>query len=100
MYMDTKTIIESAEFQALLKARRRLAIPIVSIIIIAYFGFIFLVAFKPSVLGYTFGESHVSIGIYAGLALLLLSFVLTAAYLRLSDGPIADLQKKIQDKFK
>lgn len=97
---DVKIIMESAEFKALLKARRQLALPVVALIISAYFGFILLVAFKPAVLGHIVGNGQVSIGIYAGLGLLLLSFFLTAFYLRRSDGKIATLQKDIQDKFK
>lgn len=98
--IDAEKVIDSPEFKALLKARYRLALPIAATIITAYFGFILMVAFKPSALGITIGGGHVSIGIYAGLALLLLSFALTAIYIRLSDGDIATLQKKIQDKYK
>lgn len=98
--IDTETIIHSSEFKSLLKARRRLAAPIAAAIITTYFGFVLLVAFKPSILGQTLGEGHISIGIYAGLSLLLLSFVLTVIYIRLSDGAIALLQKQIQDKYK
>ncbi len=93
------TIIQSPEFRALLAARRKLAVPISAIIIACYFGFILLVAFRPSALGYTPGGGHVSIGIYAGLGLLLLSFVLTAVYVRLSDRMVAPLQKDIQNKY-
>ena len=96
----TETIIHSPEFKSLLKARLHLATPIAITIIAAYFGFVLLIAFNPSVLGQTLGNSHISIGIYAGLGLLLLSFLLTAIYIKRSDGDIATLQKEIQDKYK
>lgn len=97
---ETQTLIHSYEFKSLIKARLRLAVPIMTTIVTSYFGFILLVAFKPSVLGHTIGNSHISIGIYIGLGLLLLSFILTAIYIRLSDGAIATAQKAIHDKYK
>lgn len=94
---DVSRIKNSPEFQSLLSERRKLSIPISLTIIVSYFGFVLLVAFDPALLGKTFGDSHVSIGIYAGLLLLLLSFALTVIYVRVSDGKIAELQKKIQN---
>lgn len=99
MSVDPHTVIHSPEFKALLKARRQLAVPISAVIIACYFGFILLVAFKPSVLGITLGGGYVSIGIYAGLGLLLLSFILTAVYVRLSERTVARLQNDIQNKY-
>lgn len=92
-------ITNSAEFKDLLKARKKLSCYVVSIIIPAYFGFILLIAFSPDTLGTTFGNSPVSIGIYAGLALLILSFLLTAVYLKVSNGKITQLQNELRQKF-
>ena len=96
---DVSKIKNSPEFKSLLLERRRLALPISAIIILSYFGFVLMVAFDPAALGKTFGDSHVSIGIYAGLLLLLLSFILTVVYVRIADGKIARLQKQIQDNY-
>jgi len=92
-------ILESPEFRALVHERRRLWVPVVTTIICAYFGFISLVAFAPTLLGLTFGTHTVSIGIYAGLALLVLGFLLTAIYLKLSNGRINTLLEDIRHKF-
>jgi len=92
-------ILASPEFRALVQERRRLWVPVVATIICAYFGFISFVAFAPAALGRTFGTHTVSIGIYAGLALLVLSFLLTALYLRLSNGRINTLLEDIRHKF-
>lgn len=94
-----KTIISSPEFQELVAARKRLAIGVVTAIISAYFGFILLVAFRPDILGRPVGEGIISIGIYAGMAILLFGFVLAAIYMRISNGKIAELQQKIQQRF-
>lgn len=92
-------LLASPEFKALVRARRKLWIPTVVIIIAAYFGFILCIAFDPALLGHTIGNGNVSIGIYIGLGLLLLSFILTAIYLKVSSGTITDLQEKIRTKY-
>lgn len=92
-------IINSAEFKDLLKARKKLSSYIVSVIIPAYFGFVLLIAFSPDTLATTFGDNPVSIAIYAGLALLLISFLLTAVYLKVSNGKITQLQNELRQKF-
>ena len=92
-------ITNSPEFKALLKARKKLSTFIVSIIIPAYFGFVLLIAYSPETLGKTLGDNPVSIGIYAGLALLVLSFLLTAIYLKVSNGKITQLQHELRQKF-
>ena len=92
-------ILQSPEFKSLIKARKQLSLPIVAIIIPAYFGFILMVAFSPETLGKNFASSPVSIGIYAGLALLVLSFLLTALYLKISNGKITQLKNELRSKF-
>lgn len=93
---DVEEVLKSATFKSLLQARRNLSLPIVLIMIPAYFGFILLIAFHPSILAHKVGDSVVSIGIYAGLALLIISFALTALYQKLSEGRIAELLREIQ----
>lgn len=97
--LDVTTLANSPEFKTLVRMRRNLALPIVVFVIVTYFGFISLIAFYPSVLAQTVG-GQVSIGIYAGLLLLLTSFIATVIYIRVSDKKIAALQKEIQDKYK
>ena len=97
--VTTNEVINSVEFRELIAARRKLSLSIVGTIIIAYFGFILMIAFDPSALGKTIGEGTVSIGIYLGLALLVLAFLLTAVYMRVSGGRIAQLQEIIRHKF-
>lgn len=100
--MDHNDIIrirDSAEFQALVKARRQLTLATALTIIVAYFGYISLVAFRPDLLGTVIGNGSVSVGIYIGFALLVLGFALTAIYSKISEGQIAELHKEIQNKF-
>lgn len=95
----TSDIIESPEFKDLLKARKQLSSMIVGVIIPAYFGFVLLIAYSPDTLAMTFGDSPTSLGIYGGFALLGISFVLTAIYLKVSNGKITELQNQLRQKF-
>ena len=96
---STEQILNSAEFKQLIVERRKLSLPVVFTITVAYFAFILMIAFDPAVLGQTIGGGKVSIGIYLGLGLLLLSLFLTYLYLRLSNGKVAELQQAVRNKF-
>lgn len=95
----TEQIMNSIEFKELIAARRKLSVSITVLSIVTYFVFILLVAFDPAFLGKTIGESKVSIGIYAGLGLLVFSFLLTGIYQKVSDGRIAELQKRLRNTY-
>ena len=95
----TNDIIQSTEFKELLKARKKLSSFIVGVMIPAYFGFVLLIAFSPDTLAKTFGDSPVSIGIYGGLVLLVISFLLTLFYYKSSNGKITQLQNELRQKF-
>lgn len=95
----TTEIIQSPEFKDLLTARKKLSSYIVAVIIPAYFGFVLLIAFSPSTLATTLGNSPVTLAIYGGIALLIISFLLTAIYLKISNGKITQLQNELRQKF-
>ena len=96
--LTVSQIAQLPEFQELLRQRRRIVIPLALLILVTYFGFILLIAFDPSSLGGTIGDGIVSLGIYAGLGLLLLSFVIVGVYIKLAGGPIKTLLMQIQQK--
>ncbi|PZP55650.1 MAG: DUF485 domain-containing protein [Micavibrio aeruginosavorus] len=98
--IDAHDLINSEAFKNYISTRRKLSAFISGSIIIAYFGFILMVAFYPEVLGRTLGDNVISIGIYAGLLLLLFSYILTLLYVRLSNGKTADLQKELHELVK
>lgn len=97
---EARRIRQLPEFEALLKARRAVNLPVNLIIIGAYFSFVLTIAFWPQSLGQPAGDGVISIGIYLGLGLLLLAFLLTAIYMRLADGKIAVLRQKLLDKIR
>lgn len=97
---EARRIRQLPEFEALLKARRAVNLPVNLIIIGAYFSFVLTIAFSPQSLGQPAGDGVISIGIYLGLGLLLLAFLLTAIYMRLADGKITVLRQKLLDKIR
>ena len=97
---EARRIRQLPEFEALVKARRSLNIPINLVIIAAYFGFVLMIAYDPAALGVPAGSGVVSLGIYLGLGLLLLAFLLTAITMRAQDGKVAQLRQKLLDKIR
>ena len=75
-------IVARPEFQTFLRKRRALVWPLLLTIIGAYFAFILFIAFDPATLGMPIAGSVISVGIVAGLGLILLTFMVTTIYVR------------------
>ncbi|MBN2972452.1 DUF485 domain-containing protein [Roseomonas aeriglobus] len=87
-----EAIVRDPRYRALLKRRGRFATVLTIVILIAYFGFIGLVAFDKPLLGASLSGGATSIGIPVGLGLIILSIVLTGLYVRRANGEFdADL---------
>ena len=86
------------EFHALVGRRRRFAWLLSILMLIIYFGFIVLVAFWPASLGAPIGNGVTSIGLLAGLAVIVAAFVLTATYVVRAntsfDGAMAAIKER------
>ncbi|MDE1153360.1 MAG: DUF485 domain-containing protein [Micavibrio sp.] len=96
---EAKRIRNLPEFKEMTAAKKAVNIPINLVIILAYFGFVLMIAYDPAALGVPAGDGVISIGIYAGLALLVLAFLLTAVYMHLADGKLAELHRKLLAKI-
>jgi uncharacterized membrane protein (DUF485 family) len=83
----------------LLHRRRLLILPLVVLIIAAYYGFILAIAFAPDVLSQKVGDGVTTLGICLGLGLIFLTFVITGIYVHVANGKIEGLFKSIQEKF-
>lgn len=69
-------------YRALLRSRRRLAWTLTAIMLVAYFGYVLLIAFRGSWLATPIAGGVTTIGIPIGLGLILLGIALTAIYVR------------------
>ena len=69
-------------YRALVGRRRRLAWTLTAIMLVAYFGYVLLIAFHREWLATPIGGGVTTIGIPIGLGLILLGIALTAIYVR------------------
>lgn len=94
-----KSITDMPEYALLLKRRRGVTLPLVAIILLAYYSFIIAVAYAPDFMGRPVVEGGVtSIGILFGLGLILLTFGVTAFYVWYANTRIEPLLHAIYQK--
>ena len=79
MKLTPRELLESAEFRHLVSRRWRVALLLTLALFVVYYGFILLVATQRGLLARRVGEVT-TLGIVLGIAVLVLAWVLTAAY--------------------
>ena len=67
-------------YRHLTRTRNRFAAALTTIILIAYFGFILLIAFDPTFLGRSISGGAMTLGVPVGLGIIILAITLTALY--------------------
>ena len=75
-------IREHPGYRALVRRRRRLAWVLTAIMLVAYFGYVLLIAFDKALLARPIGDGVTSLGIPIGFGIIVLGIVLTAFYVR------------------
>ncbi|MEC5406514.1 DUF485 domain-containing protein [Paraburkholderia sp. MPAMCS5] len=85
-----QTLIESIkrsdEYKTLVSSRRRFSFTLTALMVLTFYGFILFVAFAPGALARPLYEgATTSIGIVAGVSIMLIGFGLTAWYVRRSN---------------
>lgn len=73
---------DDPRFQALVRRRDRFAGLLSAVVLLAYFGFILLVAFAKPLLARPLAGGATSLGIPVGLGVILLAIALTGLYVR------------------
>ncbi|HWI86352.1 MAG TPA: DUF485 domain-containing protein [Sphingomonas sp.] len=79
------------QYLALTRRRGRFTWTLTIIMLVAYFGFILLIAFDKAALAMTIGDSVISIGIPIGLGVILLAIALTGLYVHRANHEYDDL---------
>ena len=74
-----KGSLDAEKFQNLVVRKWKVSLTLAAIMLVAYYGFILVLAFAKDVLAYKIGE-HLTIGIPVGMLLILLAWVLTGIY--------------------
>ncbi len=85
------------QFQAAMRRRARISWGLAALMCVLYFGFILLVAFAPDTLARSLIGGAMTIGIVAGLFVILSAFVLTLIYVAQANGPFDRAMQHIRE---
>lgn len=95
-----QTLIEKIsalpQYQQLVQQRSRLAWILSAIMLVAYFGFILLIAFAPEFFKTVVIGQVITIGFPIGLGLILLAFILTGIYVHRANTQFDELTQHIR----
>jgi uncharacterized membrane protein (DUF485 family) len=77
---NVRALLESADLRHLIARRWRVSLLLTATLFVVYYGFILLVALDKPRLSMRLGEGATTLGIVLGVLVIVLSWVLTAAY--------------------
>ena len=87
---------QNPKFQALVKTRTRFALTLSAIVLVAFYGYILMVAFSPATLARPLFEgATLTVGIASELAMFVGFWVLVAIYVRRANGEFDALTVEI-----
>ena len=92
-------VLRNPKFQELVETRNSFAWTLTALMLIIYFGFVLLVAFDKPLLATKIGDSTVSVGIVAGLAVIISAFILVAIYVVRANGRFDDLTRDVRQEI-
>jgi uncharacterized membrane protein (DUF485 family) len=90
---DWATIERSEEFQELVHERRRFLVPATIVFLVGAIGYLLLAAFVPGVMGWQLTDG-LPFAWIAAVCMVLLTWVLTFAYLRKADRDFEPLEER------
>lgn len=90
-------ILADPRYQRLLKRRGRFTWTLTIVMLVAYFGYVALIAFDKAVLARPVGGGVTSIGIPIGVGLILLGIALTGLYVRRANREFDPLVRALRD---
>lgn len=99
-----KSLVEKIQnlpqYQQLTQERARLAAVLSVIMLIAYYGFILLVAFAPDFFKTIVIGKTITVGFPMGVGLISLAFILTGIYVYIANTRFEKLTDEIKDEVK
>jgi uncharacterized membrane protein (DUF485 family) len=91
-------LLQDPEFRKLTSSKTRVSLILTALILVVYYGFIFLVAFSPG----TFGKkitTNITMGIPIGIGVIIVSWLLTGVYVRWANVRYDTLVQSVKDKL-
>ena len=92
-------IKNNPKYQKLVTERSRFAWTLSIIMLVVYYAFIMVIAFKPTLLGIKMGTGVITIGIPIGVAIIIIAFVLAGIYVNRANGLYDQLTREIRDEL-
>jgi len=89
-------IVADPNYQLLKSKRTRLGWTLTWAMMVVYYGFILLVAFKKDVLAAPIGDGVMTWGIPIGFGVILFTIAVTAYYVRRANSEFDDLSEKVK----
>ena len=89
-------ILADPNYQLLKSKRTRLGWTLTWAMMIVYYGFILLVAFKKDILAAPIGDGVMTWGIPIGFGVILFAIAVTAYYVRRANSEFDDLSEKVK----
>jgi len=68
-----------------------------SLILFFYFSFIFIIGFKPEILGILLNNSYITVGIVWGLSIIFFSIILTLVYTLISNNFLDKIKEELKE---
>lgn len=94
-------IQDNPRFQDLVKRRSRFAWIMSIIVLVVYYTYILVIAFKPEFFATPISsESIISIGIPIGAGIIFMAWVMTGIYIRRANSEFDEITKQIQEEAK
>ena len=88
-------VLAHPKYQELIRRRTRFGWVMTAIMLVAYFGYILLIAFNKEFLARPIGAGVTSVGIPLGFGIIILGIVLTAIYVRRANSEYDALLKAV-----
>ena len=99
MTETARQMLDSPEFKAMVRKRWTVSVVLTALLFVVYYGYIVLIATDKAFMAQKIGEVT-TLGIPLGVAVILLSWVLTAVYViwanRVHDPEVRKLKSRVQ----
>lgn len=97
---ELKELSESDAYKTLCSRRSKTIWPLTILMLIMYYIYILIIAFKPEIFGQKIGDGHTSLGIVVGLGVILFSFLITGIYVHKANKELEPMTEEIQKSYK
>lgn len=94
----TARLRANPKYQELVRRRTRLGWSLTAVLLVAYYGYVSLIAFDKALLARPIGAGVTSLGIPIGLGLILLSVAITGVYVWRANGQFDRLTRELVEE--